>query len=143
MVDPPLTAQGEAQAQLMSGVTAMMPTPDLVVVSPLTRALQTGQRGFRAALESGTPFVALDAARETVCHPCDARRPVPELQSEYDVISFSELQDEDDAMWRRYESSREVDDLPAMHARCTTLMEWILARPVRCRRPLRGMWARA
>ncbi|EKX32513.1 hypothetical protein GUITHDRAFT_82253, partial [Guillardia theta CCMP2712] len=61
----------------------------LVIISPLTRALQTLKLGLR--VPEHTRIVALETARERKgLHPCDSRRSREILQAEYpDVMAAS------------------------------------------------------
>jgi hypothetical protein len=67
---------------------------DIVLVSPLTRALQTATLGLR--FERNVPFVALEDLRERYGrNPCDNRRPVSELQPKFRSVDFSLVADTD------------------------------------------------
>ena len=63
--DPLLTANGEAEAARTAEQARSLPPPQLVVVSPLRRATQTGLIVFEHATRAGVPVVAHELCRET------------------------------------------------------------------------------
>jgi broad specificity phosphatase PhoE len=73
--DAHLTPEGEAQCAALAAEVAQL-TPELIVVSPLTRTLQTATLVFDAHLRgpSPPPLIACEHARETVNYLCDCRR---------------------------------------------------------------------
>eukprot|EP00904_Undaria_pinnatifida_P003935 jgi/Undpi1/13542/HiC_scaffold_8.g03201.m1 len=98
----------------------------LVVVSPLTRAIQTAMLSIEQA--EGVPWVALECIRERSGeHPCDRRRRVSELKVEFSSIDFDAVTDEEDVYWDALGSKRETDE--AMAGRARELFAWLRARP--------------
>ena len=72
--DAPLTHVGEQQcARLAAGTVAALKNVQLVVTSPMTRAVQTALLTCTAQQAAGVPFVALESVRETVNYVCDCR----------------------------------------------------------------------
>lgn len=89
---------GVLQAKsLAARVKTLEPAPEVVVVSPLRRAVRTAAYGFRSreALAAGAapPFVATELCRERISfHTCDARRPLSMVQAEFgDFVDLSEM----------------------------------------------------
>lgn len=102
-------------------------TKDLqcVVVSPMTRAIQTAQLCFEtnnnndddtdASSSSSLPFVACEYWRETVNFLCDKRRDITILQKEFPKVDFSFILNDtntnnnnnnnniEDPLWKKYE----------------------------------------
>jgi broad specificity phosphatase PhoE len=93
-----------------------------VVVSPLTRCIQTALLSFdfltpAASLSkrndssnSGNkvPVLALEALRETVNYNCDRRRRISDVADEFPQIDFSFCQNDEDEIWMSYQK-REKD----------------------------------
>ena len=79
-IDPPLNEVGLAQAaKLCETLKAGEIKPrefDVVCVSPLTRAMQTAQGGFKG---TKVPFHVTPLLRERMGAPCDAGKPKSEL----------------------------------------------------------------
>jgi broad specificity phosphatase PhoE len=99
---------------------------DLVVVSPLTRAIETALGLFDNAQ---TPIVVTDLIRERLHCSCDVGRSPKELGAEFPKLSFDHL---DDPWWLHGEEDRleiaiESDDLFAR--RVSDFSRWISARP--------------
>jgi len=101
LVDPHLTEVGKQQMIPLSKLTAAMPVQaELVLVSPLCRAVQTALFGFQHLLETKVPFVAFESAREiSGQHKCDKRRPLSEIKKEFPQVDFSNIKDNEDSLW--------------------------------------------
>ena len=91
-IDPSLTALGEREAQ---GAREGAPSPQLVIVSPLKRAIQTATLAFDAVLPpKGPPFVAVESVRETMgAHRCDRRLCASTHAAAFPHVDFSLLHD--------------------------------------------------
>ena len=75
LTDAPLTAVGRAQAERLRPAADGLPL-ELVISSPLTRALETARLAFAAHLARGAPFVAVESCREQIGQNlCDKRQP--------------------------------------------------------------------
>ena len=93
--DARLTDLGKEQA---AGLLPKMAahTVDVVLVSPLSRAVQTGLLG----VPPGPPFVATELLRErNGRHPCDKRRARTALTADFPTVDFSALTAEEDDSW--------------------------------------------
>lgn len=98
IVDSPLTEKGRAQCALQRQELACKLNPELLIVSPLHRAIQTAQITFQ---DFRIPFVAHEACREELgLLTCNQRRPLSETIKEFPDIDFSLLdQTEEDHLW--------------------------------------------
>jgi len=77
LVDPPLTKKGEGQAkELHENIKDQIKDVELVIVSPLMRAMQTALGGFEGCT---VPFHVTPLLRERLGAPCDEGRPKSEL----------------------------------------------------------------
>jgi broad specificity phosphatase PhoE len=149
--DAPLTALGWSQATALRAHVQKQPrlrsALDLVVVSPLTRALQTavaafggedtasadepllmsasaGRQGVSA--RGAPPFVACELCREHLgVHPCDRRRTLSEYKEAFPAVDWTEISTEEDVLWRA--DHRETDD--ALAQRAAAFLEWLQRRP--------------
>jgi broad specificity phosphatase PhoE len=82
--DTRLTKDGARRAREAAGRAArLQPRPDLIVASPLTRALQTAELAFAPLLDAGVPCLALPLARERLFLSSDVGRPGGELAAEF------------------------------------------------------------
>jgi len=151
--DSPLSPRGVQQAEQL-GQQRSRPTfcqnLDLVVTSPLTRALQTFELGVRPhLLDETVPVMALPHCAERLYLISDQGRPVTELQQEFDSVDFVsgfEGHDEAAAAWwyqhhkddryaewrptgrgQRYACPGEPDH--AFEARMIKLYDWLKDRP--------------
>jgi broad specificity phosphatase PhoE len=108
-LDAELTPFGIADAQrkgvepLRRELAKGMPPIERVVVSPMSRAIQTAQH-FLAG-QAPTPFVAMELCRETLgVHTCDKRRTLSELRRKFQDVNFdyktAAMADEEDTWWQ-------------------------------------------
>jgi len=97
-----------------------------VVVSPLTRCIQTALLSFdfltsdfgidcnsNSIKRKTIPFVGLEALRETVNYSCDRRRRIFEIADEFPQIDFSLCPNDEDEIWMSYRR-REQSELSSM-----------------------------
>lgn len=82
--DTRLTERGQSQASALARTTSTItPPPELIAVSPLTRALHTADLAFgQTYRNNGTAWVACPLARERNYHASDIGRPAEELADE-------------------------------------------------------------
>ncbi|CEG40202.1 Predicted phosphoglycerate mutase [Plasmopara halstedii] len=86
-----------------------MPRIERVVVSPLSRAIQTAQHFFDKKQLLNSTFVCMEKCREVFgCHTCDKRRSVLELKQKFPDVDFSAIKDENDILWTS--THRETDE---------------------------------
>jgi Histidine phosphatase superfamily (branch 1) len=147
--DSPLSDYGRRQVKQLLSDNAI-PPHDLVVVSPLQRALQTYHRGVRPHYErttgsSSTPVViALPLAAERLYLISDVGTEKSKLAKQYPYISFDLLPDDgnwwyeptsdsDYSEWRatdqgqRYACPAEPKDV--FTSRMQELLQWLTQRP--------------
>lgn len=118
---------------------------DLVVVSPLKRALQTYDLGLRPHLKHrDIPVVALPDAAERLYLISDVGSDVKQLQQEYPYVNFDLLSDEPTWWWTPPEGGTYTEWRPVgkgqryacpgepaanFEARMQRLREWLQGRP--------------
>lgn len=74
---------------------------DVVLVSPLTRAVETALLMFPSDPAPTVPIVAIELCREAHGgHPCDQRRTISEISKEFPQVNFSQILTDHDA-WHR------------------------------------------
>lgn len=114
VMDAPLTDKGRQQAAaLQETVRGMDAQPELIVLSPNCRALQTGVIVFDHLREKNVPFIAHEMVREeNGVHVCDKRRPVRLSSREFPMVDFSLLEDDEDTIFRddRRENKMEIGE---------------------------------
>jgi broad specificity phosphatase PhoE len=82
--DTRLTEDGQKRARLVAAqAQKLRPQPQLIVSSPLTRALQTAELAFGPLIDAGVPCLALPLARERLFLSSDVGRPGLELAAEF------------------------------------------------------------
>ena len=97
--DARLTPFGETQSATLQPVLAALPHPEVVLVSPLSRTVQTALIAFAAA-PAPVRLVCEELIRErNGAHPCDRRRPTAELRAAFPTVDFSSLRAETDDTW--------------------------------------------
>jgi broad specificity phosphatase PhoE len=124
--DSPLSRIGRRQAQSLANIRPQfVETCELVVVSPLTRALQTYDIGLKPHFESlDVPVIALPEAAERLYLISDVGKPVSQLRQEFDFVDFesemlSKMSQEHQPWWyrppQREENTDIVDDFHFYH----------------------------
>lgn len=155
-LDARLTPEGYAQCEnstqrlLSEDLRYILnhPREDLLIVSsPLTRCLQTTQLSFAPLWETEKPqlsIVAHEDVRETVNYNCDRRRTIADIAREFNgnntnVVEFSWIENNHDALWEKYEerlgaadvytSHRESAELYRVAERGRRFLQWLSQRP--------------
>lgn len=100
-IDAPLTALGREQAQAISKDIAQF-NPQLIVVSPLTRAVQTGLLAS-SQLSKSVPFVVNKLCAERMAYSCDIGSSVSVLKSRFPHLDFSGIDPPDIWWWTKLE----------------------------------------
>ena len=112
-LDADLTPLGRQQAEalrksvdiaLLNGLKV-----DCIVVSPLSRAIETTLTGFRSLIGK-VPIVCIETCRETIGrHTCDKRRSRSELQAKFPDVNFAFLQGDTDELFdSKHRESSEI-----------------------------------
>ncbi|CAB9529608.1 mutase-like protein [Seminavis robusta] len=128
ILDAPLTQKGRQQACLLQPKIKELKTkPQLVVLSPLCRALQTGVIAFEELLVAAdVPFLAHEMVREqSSVHCCDKRRPISRQAKEFPQVDFSRIESDEDVIFKydKPESIAEVGE------RAYKFLQWLSERP--------------
>jgi broad specificity phosphatase PhoE len=124
--DAALTDKGVKQCQSLASIHEIT-TAELLVVSPMTRTLQTATISF-PSLVGKCPWLALESVREqSGFHPCDRRRPVSEYKTEFQHVDFGLVGDDEDPLYHLHAGEREPD----MHVaeRSSQFFAWLRQRP--------------
>ena len=99
IVDSPMTELGKEQCRGQRPEAALL-HPQLVVVSPLLRAIQTAKITFGHSDIGEIPWVAHEGCREeTGLHVCNKRRPLSQIQADYPELQFHGDISEEDTLW--------------------------------------------
>lgn len=144
-IDADLTARGRAQAAALQD-TLLALAPDLVVASPMTRALRTCLLAC-ARLPDAAPRVAVRAAcAERVAYSCDIGSPVAELQARFPRVDFGSVPGPGAWWWTGgapgvgsareslaalRDGERGVEPTAALRARVAGFRRWLVERPER------------
>lgn len=108
LADSPLTSLGREQC-LEKRELANSLNPELIVVSPLHRAVQTAQLTF-ADFMGDIRFVGHDLCREELgLLVCNKRRPLSETIREFPHVDFSMTSGEEDRLWMPDERESPLD----------------------------------
>eukprot|EP00568_Trieres_chinensis_P011937 CAMPEP_0183294152 /NCGR_PEP_ID=MMETSP0160_2-20130417/2592_1 /TAXON_ID=2839 ORGANISM="Odontella Sinensis, Strain Grunow 1884" /NCGR_SAMPLE_ID=MMETSP0160_2 /ASSEMBLY_ACC=CAM_ASM_000250 /LENGTH=291 /DNA_ID=CAMNT_0025455413 /DNA_START=141 /DNA_END=1016 /DNA_ORIENTATION=+ len=125
ILDAPLTEKGRQQAYfLQPQIVGMANQPELVVLSPNCRALQTGVLAFEH-LVGKIPFLAHEMVREeNGVHVCDKRRPKSKQTREFPMVDFSLIDSENDPIFLadRRETKMEIG------GRIYKFLDWLSRR---------------
>jgi len=102
-----------------------MPPIERVVVSPLSRSIQTAHNFFsKAQVPADTPLLCMESCREVLdCCTFDKRRSLSELKHKFPDVDFSRIQHELDVLWSP--THYETDD--EMHARARSFLAELFA----------------
>lgn len=122
-----LTDTGETQAASLAPELLLEENRvEVVLLSPLSRAIQTGLLAFPKG-HCSPPFEAVEDLRErSGTHPCDKRRSKAELRAAFPRVNFDGLPSDEDTLWREERESQH--DLAARAAR---LLDALMKRPER------------
>src|SRR6185295_16404363 len=128
--DAPLSETGVEQVRQARPALAAVPV-ELVIVSPLTRALQTAL-GLFADHPRAPPMLVAHLARERVENSCDVGRPPAELAADFPALDVAHLAD----VWWHAEGEPDergicVEPIRNVEARVADFRAFLLARPER------------
>jgi broad specificity phosphatase PhoE len=127
--DSPLTQKGREEARAQRPKAAML-QPEVVIVSPLHRAIQTAQISFADHLENDIDFIAHEGCREQLgLLTCNKAHPLSSTKSDFPSVDFSLCTfGEEDTLWNAHPAVRElpVDESDRAYA---FLTDFIMERP--------------
>lgn len=126
ITDSPLTQQGcdEGEARRLQ---ASLLNPEVVIVSPLQRAVQTALISFQDHYEKGVPFVAEEGCREQLgLLICNKRMPLSQAKARFPQVDFSLVDGEEDSLWEPDEREPPIDEAHRVYKFMT---EFIMKRP--------------
>ncbi|PYI12659.1 phosphoglycerate mutase-like protein [Aspergillus sclerotiicarbonarius CBS 121057] len=127
--DPLLTEHGKRQCLELRQSFLAMPPVDLVVTSPLRRAIYTGLGGFWSESdESGAKVIALPDLQELSSFPCDIGSSVSDLRAEMEGQGLPVDLSLVGESWRE-KTGRFAPTREKISARCADLRHWLHARP--------------
>ena len=129
LIDAVLTVEGIEQCTtLASKAKDLTSSSQLVVVSPMNRAIQTAQLSF-PHLQQNVPWIALEEIRErTGLHWCDKRYSISVHKQLYRGVNFDHVISDEDPLFHKY-NCREPD--ADIIARAQTFVNWLAQRPER------------
>ena len=115
LLDPPLTHSGILQCKARRDECSRL-TPELIVVSPLLRCLQTAKLSFRdhhpllmQNKQETIPWIAHEGCREELgLLVGNKRRPLADLIEDYPDVDFSFVVHKEDVLWERFHGRRET-----------------------------------
>jgi broad specificity phosphatase PhoE len=97
IVDSPLTETGIQQCSARRAQASLL-NPQVMIVSPLLRAIQTAKLSF--ADHHQVPWIAHEGCREDLgLLACNKRRPLSTIKADYPDLDTSLMIDEEDVMW--------------------------------------------
>jgi broad specificity phosphatase PhoE len=125
-IDARLTDLGHQQVAAARAQAAGLGPLDLVISSPLTRALQTTLGLFG---DAGTPVEVTCRHRERLEAFCDLGRPPADLAADFPALRFDHL---DDRWWHDGPPGPDglpIEPLDLFTARVAGFAEWLAAHP--------------
>ncbi|OWZ22997.1 Phosphoglycerate mutase [Phytophthora megakarya] len=118
-LDPDLTPFGVADAEskgppsIKAEMERGMPPIERVVVSPLSRAIQTAQTFFSQDQVPNRPLLCMENCREVLdCYTFDKRRSLSEIKKKFPDVDFTRMIHEEDVLWSatRRETEQEIHE---------------------------------
>jgi len=127
--DSPLTHKGRQEAASQRSGAAML-NPEVIIVSPLHRAVQTALISFADHLNNDVPFVAHEGCREQLgLLTCNKAMPISQTISDFPQIDFSLCTaGEEDSLWNKNPLVRE-DPVDEANRAYEFLTEFLMKRP--------------
>jgi len=109
--DSPLTHKGRQEAAHQRTKASVL-KPELVVVSPLHRAVQTALISFADHYHDGVPFLAHEGCREQLgLLTCNKALPISQTMADFPQIDFGLVTaGEEDSLWKPHRREEPVDE---------------------------------
>ena len=127
IIDPDLTSNGMKQCEELKKKIQfdnLYNQIELIVVSPLTRSLETSKNIFDKLIFK-TKFICLEEIREHIDKPCHKRKKKNILIKKYKFIDFSNLEHENDFL---YENFNGLETKNEVINRCIKFIRWLKNR---------------
>ena len=125
--DAQLTAVGTEQAQALRARTAALADVEVLVVSPMRRATDTGLLAFAAHVAAGKPILASELLHERGGrHTCDKRLGLAAIRAAHPNIDYSLVTAEEDPLWGDGVTRESWADVAS---RAAEFCKWLAARP--------------
>ena len=125
--DAQLTAVGTEQAQALRARTAALADVEVLVVSPMRRATDTGLLAFEAHVAAGKPILASELLHERGGrHTCDKRLGLAAISAAHPNIDYSLVTAEEDPLWGDGVTRESWADVAS---RAAEFCKWLAARP--------------
>jgi len=106
-LDPPLTALGMQQCSSQRKLCSTL-SPELVIVSPMLRCIQTAKLSFRDHV-GRVPWISHEGCREELgLLVGNKRRSISDIRADYPEIDFSPIKYDEDVLWDQYGDRRET-----------------------------------
>ena len=121
-IDTKLEPSGIKEAKKLGQCWKMKDNIELVVVSPLSRTLQTASHIFH---NTSIPIIAHELLREWPQggHTCNKRADKSHLEKTFPQIDFSQLNSDTDNIW-----CNEIESLSNLQNRCNQMKKWLTLR---------------
>jgi broad specificity phosphatase PhoE len=127
-LDSPLTEKGRLECAARRNQAALL-KPEVIIVSPLHRAIQTSMLSFADHVDTGVKWIAHEGAREQLGWlQCNKRRPLASTKLEFPNVDFSEMlfPEDEDSLWHPTERENPVAETQRIY---DFLTEFIMSRP--------------
>lgn len=124
--DAPLTALGHQQAAALADEVAQLHDVELVITSPLTRAIQTTLAGFA---HHPAPRIVEHLHREHQDSFCDIGRSPDLLAVDFPMLRFDHLEDPWWAVAPEHDGPYLRESLSALARRVEVFTDWLQTRP--------------
>ena len=121
--DPKLTTKGIIECENLKKKLInekILNSIDLIVVSPLTRTLETSYEIFHSSAYN-IPIISLDEIREQMDKPCHNRNVIINKKKKYPYINFSYMPNND----IMYNKSRGNEKKEQVITRCKWFIRWL------------------
>ena len=107
-LDPPLTETGRQQGIARREECASL-SPELLIVSPLLRCIQTAKLSFRDHDTDKIKWISHEGCREELgLITGNKRRAMSDIMQDYPDIDFTPVQHNEDVLWDQYGKRRET-----------------------------------
>jgi len=109
--DSPLTHLGRTEATSRQSQASLL-KPQVVIVSPLHRAIQTALISFNYHHKNGVPFVAHEGCREQLgLLVCNKALPLSQTKVDFPTVDFSSIsQGDEDTLWSPHQRELPLEE---------------------------------